>query len=96
MEPTKEHFRHILLYYFHKGKNASQVAKKMSAVYGKKALKETECQSCFVKFRSEDFQDKPHSGRPSEVHDDDIKALIESDHRVTEREISQSTVHDHI
>lgn len=104
MEPTKEHFRHILLYYFRKGKNAAQVAKKLRDVYGDKALKETQCQSWFVKFRSGDFslKDKPRSGRPSEVDDDDIMALIESDRHVTEREIGeklnipQSTIHDHI
>lgn len=104
MEPTKEHFRHILLYYFRKGKNAAQVAKKLRDVYGDKALKETQCQSWFVKFRLGDFslKDKPRSGRPSAVDDDVIKALIESDRHVTEREIGeklnipQSTIHDHI
>ena len=40
MEPTEEHSRHILLYYFPKGKNAKQVAKKLCDLYGYKALKE--------------------------------------------------------
>ena len=104
MEPTKEHFRHILFYYFRKGKNAAQVAKKLRDVYGDKALKETQCQSWFVKFRSADFslKVKPRSARPSEVDDDVIMALIESERHVTEREIReklnipQSTIHDHI
>ena len=73
-------------------------------VYGDKALKETQWQSWFDKFRSGDFslKDKPRSGRPSEVDDADIKALIESDRHVTEREIGEklniphSTIHDHI
>ncbi|XP_018803399.1 PREDICTED: uncharacterized protein LOC108977889 [Bactrocera latifrons] len=72
-------------------------------MYGDKALKETR-QSWFVKFRLGDFplKDKPRSGRPSAVDDDVIKALIKSDHHVTEREIGeklnipQSTIHDHI
>ena len=58
----------------------------------------------FVKFRSGDFslKDKPRSGRLSEVDVDDIKALIESDRHVTEREIGEklnlpkSSVHNHI
>ncbi|KAK6057135.1 hypothetical protein COOONC_05353 [Cooperia oncophora] len=33
MEHQKEHFRHILLFYFRKGKNASQAHKKLCAVY---------------------------------------------------------------
>ena len=40
MENQKEHYRHILLFYFRKGKNASQARKKLRAVYGDEALKE--------------------------------------------------------
>ena len=39
MENQKEHYRHILLFYFRKGKNASQARKKLRAVYGDEALK---------------------------------------------------------
>ena len=45
MEPTNEHIRHILLYYFRKGKNAAQVAKKLRDVYGDEALKGRQCQN---------------------------------------------------
>jgi len=104
MESTKKHFRHILLYYFRKGKSAERVAKKLRDVYGDKALKERQCQNWFRKFRSGDFslKDEPRSGRPNEVDDDQIKALIELDRHVTEREIGEklnipkSTVHYHI
>jgi len=34
MAENKEHFRHIMLFYFRKGKNASQTQKKICAVYG--------------------------------------------------------------
>ena len=69
---TNEHFRHILLYYFRKGKKAAQVAKKLRDVYGDEALKGRQCQNWFRKFRSGDFslQDEPRSGRPNEVDDD--------------------------
>ena len=79
MEPTKEHFRHILLYYFRKGKNAEQVAKKLCDLYVDNALKERQCRNWFITFRSGDFslKDNPHLGRPSDVDDDDIKFLIE-------------------
>ena len=55
MENQKEHYRHILLFYFRKGKNASQAHKKLCAVYGDEALKERQCQNWFDKFRSGDI-----------------------------------------
>jgi len=72
IQPTKEHFRHILLYYFRQGKNAEQVANKLLDLYGDKALKERQCQNWFTKFHSGDFslKDEPRSGRPSEVDND--------------------------
>ena len=40
MKCKNEHFRHILLFYFRKGMNAAQVAKKLRDVYGEAALKD--------------------------------------------------------
>jgi len=34
----KEHFRHIMLFYFQKGKNTSQTQKKIYGVYGESAV----------------------------------------------------------
>ena len=89
MENQKEHFRHVLLFYFRKGKNASQAHK--SSVYGDEALKERQCQNWFAKFRSGDFslKDKKRSGRPVEVDDDLIKAIIDSDRHSSTREIAE-------
>ena len=39
MECKNENFRHILLLYFRKGKNAAQAAKKLRDVYGEEAVK---------------------------------------------------------
>ena len=76
----------------------------MCDLCGDKALKERQCWNWFIKFGSGDFslKDKPPSGRPSDVDEYDIKALIELDHHVTVREIEEklkipkSTVHRHI
>ena len=89
MENQKEHYRHILLLYFRKGKNASQAHKKLYAVYGDEALKERQCQNWFDKFRSGDFslKDEKRSDRP--VDDDLIKAIIDSDRHSTTREIAE-------
>ena len=53
-----EHFRHILLFYFRKRKNAAQAAKKLRDVYGEEALKDRQCRNWFDKFRSGDFPPK--------------------------------------
>ena len=34
MEENKQHFQHIMLYYFKKGKNTTAMQKKICAVYG--------------------------------------------------------------
>ncbi|GFU82615.1 histone-lysine N-methyltransferase SETMAR [Trichonephila clavipes] len=91
MENQKGHFRHILLFYFRKGKNASQAHKQLCAVYGNEALNERQCQNWFAKFRSGDFslKDEKRSGRPVEVDDDLINAIIDSDRHSTTREIAE-------
>ncbi|KFM58915.1 Histone-lysine N-methyltransferase SETMAR, partial [Stegodyphus mimosarum] len=77
--------------FFDDGKNASQAHKKLCAVYGDEALKERQCQNWFAKFRSGDFslKDEKRSGRPVEVDDDLIKAIIDSDRHSTTREIAE-------
>ena len=54
------HFRHILLYYFRKGKKAVQLQEKLYDVYSEKSLTEHECQNWFARFRSGDFDLKYH------------------------------------
>ena len=54
MEIPDDHFRHILLYYFRKGKNAGQARKKFYDVYGEKSLAERQSQNWFARFRSGD------------------------------------------
>lgn len=93
----------IWLFYV-KGKTRVKLVKscvKFTVIY---ALQERQCQRWFTKFRAGDFDlnDAPRSGRPTEVDDDKIKALIESNPRYTTREIVEtlnihhSSVHDHL
>ena len=58
MECKNEHFRHILLFYFRKRKNAAQVPKKLCDVYGEEALKDRQCRNWFDKFHSGNFHSK--------------------------------------
>ena len=66
MEENKQHFWHIMLYYFKKGKNASETHKKDLC--------------SFLKFHAGDFSldDAPRSGRPVEVDSAQIETLIEN------------------
>ena len=68
-----------------------QARKKLYDVYGEKSLTERQCQNWFARFRSVDFdlKDAPRSGRPAEVDDDKIKAVIENNRRSTTREITE-------
>ena len=94
----------IFCFFFRKGKNAAQAAKKLRDLYGKEALRNRQYRNWFDKFRSGDFslKDEQRSGRPNEVDDDQIKAIIESVRHVNVREIGEmlkipkSTIDRHI
>ncbi|KZC08453.1 Histone-lysine N-methyltransferase SETMAR [Dufourea novaeangliae] len=104
MECKNEHFRHILLFYFRKGKKAAEAHKEICEVYGVDCITDRTCQNWFKKFRSGDFslKDDQRSGRPTEVDDDQIKAIIEEDRHITVREIaerlnvSHTTIENHL
>ncbi|GFV04714.1 histone-lysine N-methyltransferase SETMAR [Trichonephila clavipes] len=72
MESDKQNFRHILLFYYRKGKNAVQARKKLIDVYGEDVLTVRQCQNWFAKFRSGNFdvEDAPRSGSPVEADKD--------------------------
>ena len=71
MECKNEHFRHIVFFYFRKGKNAAQAAEKLCDVYVEEVLKDRQCRNWFDKCRSGDFpfKDEQRSGWPNEVDD---------------------------
>ena len=104
VEEKKQHFRHIMLYYFKKGKNATETQKNVSAVYGECAVTDGTCQKWFAKFRAGDFSldDAPRSRRPVEVDSDQIETFIENNQHYTTREIadilkiSKSSVENHL
>ena len=52
-----------MLYYFKKGKNATETHEKIYAVYGEGAVTHQTCQKWFAKFRAGDFSldDAPQS-----------------------------------
>ena len=80
MEENMQHFQHIMLYYFKKGKNVTEMQKKICAAYREGAVMDWMCQKWFEKFHVGDFSldDAPQSGRPAEAGGNQIKALIEN------------------
>ena len=50
MEENKRHFWHIVLYYFKKGKNATETQKRIYAAYREGSVTNQTCQKWFVKF----------------------------------------------
>ena len=104
MEEKKQHFRHIRLYYFKKGKNATETHKKICAVYGEGAVTDRMCQKWFAKFRAGDFSldDAPWSDKPVEVDSDQIETIIENNQLYTMQEIadilkiSKSSAENHL
>ena len=80
------HFWHIMLYYFKKGKKATEMQKKMCAVCGEGAVTDWLCQKWFVEFSAGDFslEDTPWLGWPVEVDSNQIETLIENNQCYTE------------
>ena len=51
MEEDRQHFHCVMLYYFRKGKNTTEMQKKMiCTMYGEGAGTDQTCQKWFVKF----------------------------------------------
>ena len=88
-----QHFCHIMLYYFKKGKNMTEThTKKTCVLYGEGAVTDRMCQKWFAKFCAGDFSlgDAPWSGGPAEVDSDHIETLIENNQHYSTREIADT------
>ena len=90
MEENTQHFQYIMLYYFKRGKNATETQKKICAVYGEGAVTDGTCQKWFAEFCAGDLSldDAPQTGRPVEVDGSQIKTLIENNQCYTMQEIA--------
>ena len=65
MEENKVHFRHLILLFYRKGKNATQAANKIYAVYGEGAVAERIVRKWFASFKADDFnlEDQERPGK---------------------------------
>ena len=90
MEENRQHFWHVMFYYFKKGKNIAEVQKKICAVYGEGAVMDQMCQKWFAKFCAGDFWKDIATWpcRPVEIDSDEIETLIENHQYYTMWEIA--------
>ena len=97
MEIPQGHFRHILLFYFRKGKNAAQGHRKLWDFHGDECLSERQCQNWFARFRSGNFdvKDESRPGRPIHEKVDEILKKIEVDRHISSRDIATELNIDH-
>ncbi|CAD5216884.1 unnamed protein product [Bursaphelenchus xylophilus] len=83
---------------------ATEATTEIQDVLGKDALSYHMAKYWFQRFKEGDYglEDKPRSGRPTVIDDDALKAMIESDPKLTSREleellgVSHSAILDHL
>jgi len=94
MKKNKVHFRHVMLYYYCKGKNVIQIRKKICAIYNKKNVNDRLCQFWPAKFHTGNFsvENAPRSRRPTKIDEDQIKTL-ENNSLQTIREIGKYLIY---
>lgn len=98
----KEHIRHIMLFYFRKGVNATRAAEKICNVYGAFTITGRTVQIWYARFRKDEskLEDRP-SGRRS-ANSSMILTIANKYPYLTLQEIadvvgvSYSTVHKHL
>ena len=98
MEDQNLHYRHILLFYLKKGKNASQALDKVCSVYGKEAISLCSYQRWIEKFWSGDLsvENSSRTGRSTEIETDIIKMLFDENPYLTTQDIAGDLENSHI
>lgn len=104
LDVTREQLHTCLLYEFRLGTTAGESHQRLCQAFGKTVISLRTCHDWFSRFRSGDYsiEDKPRSGRPSEVDDHALRQLVEANPRLTSREMvatlgcSHSTIENHL
>ena len=85
----KQQIRIIMLHEFKLGRKATQVAENVEQAWGAGTACTRTVQRWFNRFRSGDLslEKEDGRGRPSQVGDDELKALVKANPRTTVREL---------
>lgn len=104
MNFQKAHYRHSLLFQYKQGRTAACAHRASSVVIPNKCPTDRTTRRWFSKFKLGDLsiEDKPRSGRPTEFDPKPLLELLESNPRLTVREMacelraSVTTIHRHL
>lgn len=90
MSVDKVHLRHVMLYEFRKGTNVAAAVKNIQDVYQDQAPAKRTVEKWFARFRRGKFnlKDKPRSGRPSDIDDEIVRALVQKNPRIPTKELA--------
>jgi transposase len=86
-----EHLRHILLFKFHQGMQATEAVRDICSVYGHGAMTERTAQRWFQQFENENYKldDAPRSGRPSKFDEKKLNELIRENPTMSARGLAK-------
>ncbi|XP_020141355.2 histone-lysine N-methyltransferase SETMAR-like [Microcebus murinus] len=87
----KKQIRAIFLFEFKMGRKAAEATRNINKAFGPGTVNERTVQWWFKKFckGDESLEDEGRSGRPSEVDNDQLRAIIEADPLKTTREVAE-------
>nr|BAH13322.1 unnamed protein product [Homo sapiens] len=93
----KKQIRAIFLFKFKMGHKAAETTHNISNTFGPGTANERTVQWWFKKFHKgeESLEDEEHSGQPSEVDSDQLRAIIEADPLITTPEVAEELNIDH-
>ena len=100
----KRLIRTIFLFQFKLGRKAAETARDINEAFGLRTTNDRTAQWWFNKFRSgdESLEDDERSGRPSDVDNDQLRALVEANPRTNVREhaeeldVTPTTISNHL
>ena len=104
IQEVKATFLTPAMFCFHRGQKAAEAVLDICMVYREGVIGESTARKWFAKFKNGNFDidDMLHSGRPSEVDEDHLKALLKEESHQTSCELaekincSQKTILNHL
>ena len=97
MDDSKPLIRHCRLYDFLSGRSAAESERCINQAFGQDMVSSATCHRWFQKFREGDYscEDKPRSGRPLVVDEDELCCHIEQNARVSTRDLERAFCTSH-